>query len=772
MRLTNNTLLRGYNRSLNRLKTAKNNAENQITSQRKFARASDAPLSAAKALNVRKSLYYSEQHKENLKVASSFYTEAETSLLQVSDKMAEVREILIAAVNTTKDQTEYSIYAQQLETAARELCSIFNTDSAGRSIFGGESDDAMPFTIIDDSSGFASTVLYHGVPVNSLNDFNLFPYSNKVYVDIGLGMRTDQESHITDPMSVLDISFNGAEVTGCGAEQSVADIDLSAIKSGRLYLFDIYCDGSKKTITFKGQGNAEENVALINNLLQQAYKKDIAYGKSYPVMDEQGIVYSVKKDADGNEEAVEGGLVSITNNTYITKIDRWNVDAGYNELNDTGKWDATFYARTDALVIDNDSGYTNKFRLNFDALEEDTLYKVDVKYGDITKSIEFVSGNNDGDEFAEDITIRNLQEALDNAFGEGNITVSTHEPVKGIVSAEGKSVELVAAISQEDADKANGKYDTIYGKVTISDGDGIPKLNLNSMRFKSSTTTSTQADGDAETDDYKIFKFDINGKTFEIEIEPNSSRDDIVDKINAKFNDEGTNYTVDSSGLVTNDKGEVQKVVANGNTAIISYEKNYKLDPDSIKEGQKYNLKFVSGNSINTIEFTAKYDSDLATLNEELAKILNGDLSVDKDGTIISASNQTAMVANNMTLANRAVIERERIYSNNYIQLTLDAARALRNGDIEYANGCIDKIVKSNENLLLEIADLGCNEDFIDFNIERITTREYNLTERQEDLEAADLENMITLMKQLEAYYNATLQMSNMAIPNSIFNYM
>ena len=80
MRLTNNTLLRGYNRSLNRLKTAKNNAENQITSQRKFARASEAPLSAAKALNVRKSIYYSAQHKENLKVASSFYTEAETSL--------------------------------------------------------------------------------------------------------------------------------------------------------------------------------------------------------------------------------------------------------------------------------------------------------------------------------------------------------------------------------------------------------------------------------------------------------------------------------------------------------------------------------------------------------------------------------------------------------------------------------------------------------------------------------------------------------------------
>lgn len=766
MRLTNNTLLRGYNRSLNRLKIAKNDCENKITSQRKFARASDAPLAAAKALNVRKSLYYSEQHKENLKVASSFYTEAETSLLQVSDKMAEVRETLIAAVNTTKDNTEYSIYAQKLETAARELCSIFNTDSAGRSIFGGESDDPMPFTIINDSNGFASTVLYHGVPVNSMREYTGFPYSDRVYVDIGLGMQTDQENHYTDPLSVLDISFNGAEITGCGADSSVADIDLSAIKSGRLYVFDIYCDGIKKTVTFKGQGNDEENVALINNLLQEAYKKDISYGKNYPKMDDQGIVYSVNKNEDGVEEPVEGGLVSITNNTVIKEITRWNVDAGYNQLNETGKWDAKFAARTDALVIDNDSGYTDKFKLNFDALEEDTLYKVDVKYGNVTKSIEFVSGNDNGDEFSEDITIRNLQEALDNAFGEGKITVSTHDPVKGIVSAEGKRVELMAVISQEDADKANGKYDTIYGKVTVSDGDGVPKLNLNSMRFKPS-----KAEDGTETDK-KTFKFDINGKTFEVEIDANSSRDNIVDAINDKFKEENVNYTVDKSGLVINDKGEAQKVVANGNTAIITSEKNYKIDPESIKADQKYYLKFVSGNSVDTIEFTAKADGDLATLNNELAKILNGDLTVEKDGTITSASNKTAMVANEMTLGNRAIVERERIYSNNYIQLTLDAARALRNGDIEYANGCIDKIVESSEHLLIEIADLGCNEDFIDFNIERITTREMNLDERQNDLEAADPEYLITLWKQYEAYYNACLQMSSTVIPNSIFNYM
>ena len=55
-------------------------------------------------------------------------------------------------------------------------------------------------------------------------------------------------------------------------------------------------------------------------------------------------------------------------------------------------------------------------------------------------------------------------------------------------------------------------------------------------------------------------------------------------------------------------------------------------------------------------------------------------------------------------------------YSNNYLQVTLDAAAALRRGDIDYANACIDRIVSSSENLLVEIADLGNSEEYIEFN--------------------------------------------------------
>ncbi len=543
MRITNPTILRGYNRDLNRLLDLKNQSERKITSGRSFSRASDAPLSAAKALNVRKSMYDSTQYSENLKVASKFYTEAETTLLQVSEKMASVRETIIAACNSYKDNQDCSIYAQQLETVAQELCGMFNTDSAERSIFGGESNVGQPFTIVNDANGNPSTVLYHGVPLSAMNDCDAYPYSNGVYIDIGIGMETNQKTHESDPQSMLCISFNGAEVTGCGAEYGTADIDLSSIKKGKEYCFDIYAGGVKKTISFTGSGDKATDVLEINGKIEEAYKKDMAYGKNYPYMDDDGVITLRKNDDEGKTipgDVIPNEIVCAVNNTVKNP-------------------------RAAKLAIDNDAGYTDKFKVDFDALEEGTKYSCKVTVGEESQIFTFTAGA------TRDETIKEMQRQLDVQFGAGKVKVGTYEPRLGIFTSEGN-------------------------KVTI---EGATEEGSEVMPFK-----------------------------------------------------------------------------------------------------------------------------------------------------------------------------REAIYSNNYIQLTLDAARALKNGDMDYANGCIDKIVEANENLLVEIADLGCNEQFIDFNQERITTRLENLTERYTDLEVVDDKKEISLWKTYEALYNACLQMSSSVVPNSIFNYM
>lgn len=725
MRITNSIILRGYNRDLNRLMSMKTACERRITSTRKFSRASEAPLSAAKALNVRKSLYYSEQYRENLSTANKFYTEAETSLLQVSEKMAQVRETLVAACNTTKDSEDYAIYSEQLETIAKELCSIFNTDSAGRAIFGGESDDSMPFTIQEDSTGHLSTVCYHGVPVNAMNDPKNYPYSTPVTVDIGLGMDMDQKTQAVDPQSVLDISFNGAKITGCGAEKGTADIDLTSIKPDRKYCLDVYVGSIKKTIEFTGKEKREDTITEINNALKEAYKKEVAYDKvKQPMVDEQGVIYS------------EGSLVSAVNNEY--------------------------HKTAEKLTVDNDAGYTDKFKLNFASLEDGKIYSIDVTMGDITKSIKFEADSDPDPATREDNTIDNLQEALDKAFGTDEnghslVNVSKNPVTKGVFSAEG------AVVTVKDSMKLTGTGTTRGASVESTHYDQIDLVKLNAGT---------------------IYTIKVNGTTvtFEGGKTTEETRQNLIKKGLDVSEAQGDNRSV-----YFKDGDDYAKItsVASSDEGVIALTPNkgakYTVDLDSITNGQEYCLKVVYNNKAKLINFVGSADSAQTAANIQGALTnafgmtgAHSKLNIDDKGVITTYDgNDVAVTSMEVgTDKDPSVVNRDVIYSNNYIQLTLDAAKALRAGDIDYANGCIDRIVEANEHLLVQIADLGCNEDFIDFNIEKLTTRELNLSERQNELEVTDAEKEITLWKTYEALYNACLQMSSSVIPNSIFNYI
>ncbi len=425
MRITNSTVLRNYDRNLKRLSRNKYASEQKIFTGREFSRASESPLNAAKALTVRKQLSRTTQYKENLEVADKFYTEAETSMLQISDQLATIRETLIYACNTTKDQgVDLQILSQQLDTYAKEMVSILNTNSAERTIFGGESNAEQPFSLLYGDDGYATEVLYHGVPINAFNDHTNFPYSNEVYIDIGLGMEIDQQTQEIDPQTGLRVSFNGAELTGCGSEESKASIDLAALEQDRDYSIDIFVNGERKSIAFKAGATEADTVTAMQNSINTEFAKS---------------------------------------------------------------------------------------------------------------------------------------------------------------------------------------------KV-------VPTVNA--------------------------------------------------------------------------------------------------------------------------------------------------------DGTITAPNNEKVYVMSSADAENSAKVNNEYTYSFNYIQVTLDAAKALKEGRVGYANGCIDQIVNASESLLVEIANLGNMEEFIGFNSERYDTRELNLKERQDSLEASDLEYEITLYKTYEALYNACLQMSSSVIPNSIFTYI
>lgn len=717
MRVTNSVIMRGFNRDLKRVGNLKNETMHRITTTRQFNRASEAPLSAAKALNVRKSLYFSAQYKENLKVADSFYTEAETSLLQVSEKLATVRETIIAACNTTKSSDEYNIYAQQLECHAEEICAVFNTDTAGRAIFGGESDDGMPFTIEKDANGNASTVLYHGVPLNAMNDPKSFPYSDVVLGDIGLGIDVDQQTQAIDEQSALRISFNGSEVSGCGAESGVADIDLTSIKAGRKYCIDVFADNVKKTITFYGSTNTDadaaraENLANIQSELDEAFKKS----KEIPVIDNQGVI-----------SLTNGGIVCAVNNKYAE--------------------------RTQQLGIDNDSGYTKKYKLDVDNLEPGKEYSVNVTIGDETRTVVFAASDDADPDKADEASLHNFQNALTEAFKGTDYEphVSFTEANKGVITCEGETVKVLS------------DNKTTIDSSFLSDGNTISAEGLEAGK----TYTFTVCVGSQQ----KECSFKATG----VEADDLTA---ISNQINAAI-PTGLTATIDANGKVTLDDVTGSAANESGETLPL---KSGKLDMENI-ENKNYTIKVTVGDKTETIKFRGVAGDSESTVNNLNAALKREyidtvyDVKYTDDKGIEFSPKGLSIYSTTKSSeegeGDDEPIVPERIYSGNYIQLTLDAAKALRNGDIDYANGCIDRIVEANERLLVEIANLGCNEDFISFNIDRLTTREYNSLERQNDLETADLEEQSTLMKTYSALYNACLQMASEVVPNSIFNYM
>ena len=720
MRVTNSVIMRGFNRDLNRVGNLKNQTMHRITSTRKFNRASEAPLSAAKALNVRKSLYFSAQYKENLKVADSFYTEAETSLLQVSEKLASVRETIIAACNTTKSIDEYNIYAQQLERHAEELCAVFNTDTAGRAIFGGESDDGSPFTIEKDANGNASTVLYHGVPLNAMNDPKAFPYSNVVVGDIGLGIDVDQQTQAIDEQSALRISFNGSEVSGCGAEKGVADIDLSTIKAGRKYCIDVFADNVKKTITFYGSTNADTDAARAENLANIQAELDEAFKKSdeIPIIDNQGVI-----------SLTNGGIVCAVNNKYAE--------------------------RTQQLGIDNDSGYTKKYKLDVENLVPGKEYTVNVTIGDETRTVVFAAGDDPDPDKEDEASLHNLQNALTEAFSDTDYkpNVSFTEANKGVITCEGETVKVLSDTKTTIDSSFLGDGNTINAKGLQAGKEYTFTVTVGNVSKKCSFT----AEGDNTADKGKI-EAEITRVMGEIGLDAN----------------------IDPNGKVTLKQptpGDIS-VTSNPDNVLDASKKLVEANIDN----KRYEIDVKVGGTTKTIKFNGVKDDLTATMENLNATLKREFVNTNYDVTYteadgIKASTKALSIYSTTKSTEEGTgdenpIEMEKIYSANYIQLTLDAAKALRNGDIGYANGCIDRIVSANEKLLVEIANLGCNEDFISFNIDRLTTREYNSLERQNDLESANLEEETTLLKTYSALYNACLQMASEVVPNSIFNYM
>jgi flagellin-like hook-associated protein FlgL len=245
MRIAGNTAMRRYVNNLQRNFFNKNESENKIIANRKFTRASQSPLDAAKALRVRKSMSEVETYQRNLESAAGIYESAEGAIMQVSSIMQTLHEKMIAgATGTFSVYPDKQIIAEEITQLAKQMVSLMNLDAAGRRIFGGVSNsDLLPFQEVN------GQILYNGVNVNQHNNHNDFPFSQRSFLDVGIGFAWLDEFTV-DPQTGIPTTFNGAQALGSGIDSDTFNV----------FRFSLPADGGTLNI---GSDSATANPFII-----------------------------------------------------------------------------------------------------------------------------------------------------------------------------------------------------------------------------------------------------------------------------------------------------------------------------------------------------------------------------------------------------------------------------------------------------------------------------------------------------------------------------
>lgn len=110
--------------------------------------------------------------------------------------------------------------------------------------------------------------------------------------------------------------------------------------------------------------------------------------------------------------------------------------------------------------------------------------------------------------------------------------------------------------------------------------------------------------------------------------------------------------------------------------------------------------------------------------------------------------------------------------SNNVYILFGEIAEALRNGDTQKLEQQTAKLDDMLDNALVNIADVGERQKYVEFIETRAIDDEFNLKSKQNDVEGIDQSEAIIDYKVMEMAYNAALSMGSKVLQSSLLDYI
>jgi len=172
MRLSTANLYDASIANLQRRQSALQNQQEQLTSGKRIALASDDPTGAARAERALASIGRVEANQRALEASRNSMTLAESALGDANELLQQARETMVAAGNASYSDAERTGLANKLKGIRDQLLSIANRpDGAGGYLFSGQGSSSPPF--LDQSGGVAYVGVSGTIQTGNLDNFQL-----------------------------------------------------------------------------------------------------------------------------------------------------------------------------------------------------------------------------------------------------------------------------------------------------------------------------------------------------------------------------------------------------------------------------------------------------------------------------------------------------------------------------------------------------------------------------------------------------------------------
>lgn len=203
LRISNSMLIKRYTTSLTNSLSDFTTASNKANTGRAYTRVSEDTSKAVVAMQTRRELKRIDGYKSNILSATSHLENAEDLMMDFHELYKEAYTNTLQGKNGTYDENQRKIIANSLSGLQDSMLKILNSKSAEKYVFSGATTQNKPYST--DADGY---LVFAGSDVK-----------DKLYLDIGLGVKIDAATGKPDPSSVLEYTVNGQEFLGVATNE-------------------------------------------------------------------------------------------------------------------------------------------------------------------------------------------------------------------------------------------------------------------------------------------------------------------------------------------------------------------------------------------------------------------------------------------------------------------------------------------------------------------------------------------------------------------------